>query len=239
MSLTEIISNAISYPFSDIGKFIMVGILVLLAGLSSFIAPFGIQNNSILALIIVLIALIFAIVLSGYNVDVIKNGIDNSNEIPSIDFMKNFVNGLKTLVIGIVYFIIPIIIMLVLGMITGAIGAGLDHLAAAMGVTSIIAVIIFILFAIFEIVALARFADTGELGAALSIGAVVEDAKRVGILKIIGFLIVSFIIALVATFLSSLLAIIPFLGLIIAVIVLGAFVTLFIYRGFGLLYADA
>lgn len=239
MSLTEIISNAISYPFSDIGKFIMVGILVLLAGLSSFIAPFGIQNNSILTLIIVLIALIFAIVLSGYNVDVIKNGIDNSNEIPSIDFMKNFVNGLKTLVIGIVYFIIPIIIMLVLGMITGAIGAGLDHLAAAMGVTSIIAVIIFILFAIFEIVALARFADTGELGAALSIGEVVEDAKRVGILKIIGFLIVSFIIALVATFLSSLLAIIPFIGLIIAVIVLGAFVTLFIYRGFGLLYADA
>lgn len=239
MSLTEIISNAISYPFSDIGKFIMVGILVLLAGLSSFIAPFGIQNNSILALIIVLIALIFAIVLSGYSVDVIKNGIDNSNEIPSIDFMKNFVNGLKTLVIGIVYFIIPIIIMLVLGMITGAIGAGLDHLAAAMGVTSIIAVIIFILFAIFEIVALARFADTGELGAALSIGEVVEDAKRVGILKIIGFLIVSFIIALVATFLSSLLAIIPFIGLIIAVIVLGAFVTLFIYRGFGLLYADA
>ncbi len=239
MSLTEIISNAISYPFSDIGKFIMVGILVLLAGLSSFIAPFGIQNNSILALIILLIALIFAIVLSGYNVDVIKNGIDNSDEIPSIDFMKNFVNGLKTLVIGIVYFIIPIIIMLVLGMITGAIGAGLDHLAAAMGVTFIIAAIIFILFAIFEIVALARFADTGELGAALSIGEVVEDAKRVGILKIIGFLIVAFIIALVATFLSSLLAIIPFLGLIIAVIVLGAFVTLFIYRGFGLLYADA
>ena len=239
MSLTEIISNAISYPFSDIGKFIMVGILVLLAGLSSFIAPFGIQNNSILALIILLIALIFAIVLSGYNVDVIKNGIDNSDEIPSIDFMKNFVNGLKTLVIGIVYFIIPIIIMLVLGMITGAIGAGLDHLAEAMGVTFIIAAIIFILFAIFEIVALARFADTGELGAALSIGEVVEDAKRVGIFKIIGFLIVAFIIALVATFLSSLLAIIPFIGLIIAVIVLGAFVTLFIYRGFGLLYADA
>ena len=239
MSLTEIISNAISYPFSDIGKFLMVGVLVLLAGLSSFIAPFGIENNSILALIIVIIALIFAIVLSGYNVDVIKNGIDNIDEIPSIDFMKNLVNGLKTLVIGIVYFIIPIIIMLILGIITGAIGAGLDHLAAAMGVTSIIAAIVFILFAIFEIVALARFADTGELGAAFNIGDVVEDAKRVGILKIIGFLIIAFIIALVATFISSLFAIIPFVGIIIAVIVLGGFVTLFIYRGFGLLYADA
>ena len=239
MSLGEIISNAISYPFSDIGKFLIVGILVLLAGFYSFIGSFGIQNSSILALIIVLISLIFSIVLSGYSVDVIKTGIDNSDEIPAIDIMRNLINGLKTLVIGIVYFIIPIIIMLVLGVITGAIGAGLDHLAAAMGVTAIIAAIIFILFAIFEVVALARFADTDELGAALNIGEVIEDVKRIGILKIIGFIVIAFIIVLIASFITSFFAIIPFLGVIIAMIVFGAFLTLFVYRGLGLLYADA
>lgn len=238
MNITEIISDAIRYPFSDITKFLMVGVLVVLAGLSSVTTTWGI-DNSIIGLIVAIISIIFALVLSGFSVDVIKKGIQNSDEIPNIDLMRNLINGIKVLIISIVYYIIPLIIILILAVITGAIGAGLDQIVAAMGVTAIIAIIIFILFAIFEIVAIARFAETEDLGAALSIGEVIGDAQKIGIFKIIAFIIIALIIIFLAVVISSILAIIPFIGILITMIVIGGFVVLFYNKGIGLLYADA
>jgi len=100
-------------------------------------------------------------------------------------------------------------------------------------------VIVFIFFAIFEMVALARFADTGELGEALNIGEVIEDVKRIGVGQIILFAIASVIILIVASLLVSVLGFIPFIGIIIAQLIIGAFTTLFYSRGIGLLYAGA
>ena len=74
--------------------------------------------------------------------------IDNSNEIPDFDFANNFVDGIKVLIIGLVYFIIPIIITLVLLFMFGAIGAGLDKMAGSLGIWAVFAVIIFIIFGI-------------------------------------------------------------------------------------------
>ena len=152
---------------------------------------------------------------------------------------NNLIDGIKSLIISIVYFIIPIIITVILAVITGAIGAGLNQLIAGLGVFAVIAVIVFIFFAIFEIVALARFADTGELGEALNIGEVIEDVKKIGIGKIILFAIVSVIIIIVASLLVSFLGIIPFIGFLIAQLIIGAFITLFYSRAIGLLYAGA
>lgn len=238
MSLGDIFSDAISYPFSDIQKFVIVGVISLLASLSSVFATFGIQEGA-LYYIAAIIGIIFAIILSGYSVDVIKNAIGRSIEIPDFDFMTNFINGLKALVISIVYMIIPIIIAIILLVIFGALGAGIDHMVASLGFASIIIFVLFVLFGIFEIVALARFADTGDLGAALSFGDVFEDAKRIGILKIILALIILFIIIIVASLLLSLLSFIPYIGVIIGSILIGGFTTLLSSRVLGLLYADA
>ena len=196
-------------------------------------------DSSVASLLLSIIGLIFALVLSGYAIDVIKNGIDHSDEFPDLDLKRNLINGIKSLIIGIVYFIIPIIIVLFLAIFTGAIGAGLDHLAAALGITAIIAIIIFLIFAIFEMVAMARFADSDELGAAFSFGEVIEDVKRIGIAKIIGFLIIALIVIIIAYIISVLIAYIPFVGILIGTFLVGAFVTLFYYRAVGLLYADA
>lgn len=238
MSLGEIFSDALKYPFSDITNFLIVGILALLASLSSVMASFGFQEGAI-ALIASIIGLIFTLILSGYGIDVIKKGIEGSNAFPDIDLKGNLIDGIKALIIGIVYMIIPTIIAIVLMLVFGVLGAGLDHVFASLGIASIIIIILFILFGIFEMVALAKFADTRDLGAALNIGGVIEDAKKIGILKIIAFVIVVMIIAIVATLIISLFAVIPYIGIIIATLVLGAFAVLFANRALGLLYADA
>lgn len=238
MSLGEIFSDAIKYPFSDITNFLIVGVLAVLAGLSSVVASFGIDSTAV-AFIVGIISLIFAIILSGYGIDVIKKGIESSNDFPEIDLKANLINGIKALIIGIVYMIIPIIIAFVLLAIFGLIGAGIDHAIASLGLASIIIMIIFILFEIFEVIALARFADTKDLGDALNIGAVFEDVKRIGILKIIAFVVILMIIVIIAYFIMSLFAYIPYIGVLIVTLLAGAFITLFANKALGLLYADA
>ena len=63
--------------------------------------------------------------------------------------------------------------------------------------------------------------------------------QKIGIFKIIAFIIIALIIIFIAMFISSILAIIPFIGILITMIVIGGFVVLFYNKGIGLLYADA
>lgn len=237
MSLGEIFSDAIKYPFSDVKAFLIVGVIALLSGITSIALSFNVDNTSAVLLLSV-IGIIFAVILTGYGVDVIKGGIEHSEAIPEIDLMKNLVTGIKAIIIEIVYFLIPIIIIFVLGMITGAIGASLNHIAAATGITVVIGIILVIVFAIFETVAIARFADTGDMGAALSIGEVIEDVKKIGILQIIAFVILALIIMIIAMVIAGFIGMIPFVGIIIGTLLIGAFVALFYNRALGLLYSQ-
>lgn len=238
MGLGDIISDSVQYPFSDIQKFLIVGVISLFSGLSGLFGNWGVDSFILISLAGI-IGLIFTLILSGYSISVTKYAINHSNDLPELDLQNNLIDGIKSLIISIVYFIIPIIITVILAVITGAIGAGLNQLIVGLGVFAVIAVIVFIFFAIFEIVALARFADTGELGEALNIGEVIEDVKKIGIGKIILFAIVSVIIIIVASLLVSFLGIIPFIGFLIAQLIIGAFITLFYSRAIGLLYAGA
>lgn len=238
MSLGEILSDAIRYPFSDITKFLIVGILALLAGITSVLFPTG-SDGSVIFILLAIISLVFAFIISGYGVAVIRNTIKNSDEIPGIDPVANIIDGIKVAIIGIVYYIIPLILLVIISFALGLIGAGLNQVSAVVIIASIIGIILFVLFSIFEIVAVARFADKGELGAALSIGEVIEDAKRVGILNIILFTIVAVILILILSLIAGVLALIPIIGIIVGVIILGGFMILFYNRGIGLLYASA
>lgn len=237
MSLSQIITDSIKYPFSDLKKFAIVGIIALLAGISNVFPTLGVDNGAVL-LIGIVISLIFALILSGFGLSVIKKAVGHADEIPDIDPVNNFIDGIKVLVISIVYFLIPFIITLILAMITGAIGAGLDNVVAAFGVIGVLALIVFIIFAIFEIIALARFAKADEFGAAFNFGEIFEDIKNIGILKILALIIIAIIIIIIASIIASVFALIPFVGIIIAEILIGAFVVLFYNRAIGLLYAE-
>lgn len=238
MSLSEIITDSVKYPFNDLTKFFIVGIIALLAGMTGVFQSFDVDGFALIVIASV-VSLVFALILSGYSLSVINNGIRRSDEIPDIDFVKNFIDGIKVLIIELVYFIIPIIITFILAFITGAIGNGLDHLAAGLGVGLIISIIIFIIFSLFEVIAVARFAKTEEFGDAFNFSEIFEDMKRIGIAKIIALVIIAFIIIVIATLIATLVAIVPFIGIIISQIIIGAFTVLFSYRAIGLLYAEA
>ena len=235
MNISEIISDALVYPFNNIKALVIYIILGIIAGIvagSTIVAmAAGIAANNALAaagtgIIGLIIALIISFVISGYGLDLIKYGINRDAGSPGLDFMRQFVNGVKLLVVNIVYFIVPIIISAILAVI-------FQH-----WLSGIISAILFIIFALAAIMGQCRLAKTEELGNALAIGEAIGDISRVGILKLIVFIIVVFIIAFIITFIVM--AITNWNATVGGILmgILSVYLTFFVARATGLLYSN-
>lgn len=238
MSLKEIFSDSIRYPFSDVSKFVIIGILALIAAMSGILTNYKV-DGAVMAVAGV-ISFIAALAVNGYGVSVIKSGIDKSSDVPGLDFVNNIVNGVKVVIINFIYFIIPLVIVLILAGLS-TMGLLVDEkVFLGLGVTVIIvAVILYILFAIMAYVAVARFASTGEFSDALALRDVFGDVKRIGILKIIGFVILLFVLMIVVLAVMGIIGLIPYVGMVISSFVGAAFLVFLSNRALGLLYADS
>ncbi len=238
MSLKEIFSDSIRYPFSDVSKFVIIGILALIAAMSGILTNYKV-DGAVMAVAGV-ISFIAALAVNGYGVSVIKSGIDQSLDVPGLDFVNNIVNGVKVFIINFIYFIIPCVIVLILAGLSTMGFLVDDRVFLGLGVTVIIvAIILYILFAIMAYVAVARFANSGEFSDALALRDVFGDVKRIGILKIIGFVILLFILMLVVLLIMAGIGLIPYVGMVISSFVGAAYLVFFSNRALGLLYGDS
>ena len=267
MNLRDIITDAIKYPISDPQKFLIFCVLIILMSLSTVIPSYGVKNST-LDIILTLVTLIVSFVVLGYSVDIIKGGTEGENVLPDFDFVKQFVVGIKALILEIIYFIIPAVIVLIVASATGlftsftdivygsidAIGHGANNstmiMAAipqstvntftnALTVTIIIAVILFIIFSLMSFTGLVRFAKTGSGIEGLRFREIFKDMSKIGFGKIIVTLIVIYIIALALSLVIGLIGLIPYIGVFIGMFIGVPFILLFLYRAVGLLYADA
>ena len=238
MSLKEIFSDAVRYPFSDVAKFVILGILALISGISSILTNYTVEG-SIMAISGV-VSFVASLIVSGYGISVIKSGIEKSDDMPSISFLDNLIDGIKFIIINIVYFIIPIVIVIVLAVLS-SMGYVVSEVVVAglAGIVIVVGIVLFILFGIMGEVAVARFANTGEFSDAFALKSVFGDVRRIGILKIFGFIIIQFVIILVILAILIALGFIPYVGLVISSFIGGAYLAFFYNRSLGLLYADS
>ena len=118
MNLREIITDAIKYPISDTRKFLIFCILIILMSLSTILPSYGF-NNSTLSIILTLVTLIVSFIVLGYTIDVIKRGTEGDNTLPDFDYVKQFIIGIKALILDIIYFIIPAVIAIIVASASG------------------------------------------------------------------------------------------------------------------------
>ena len=117
MEIMEILKDAVKYPFSDIKTLLIIGVVCLVSYLCQSLGQF---ENDALVMLGGIISLILGIVISGYFLDVLKFGTELNENMPSLDIKNNFVDGIKLIVVNIVYYIIPAIILVIVSIITGA-----------------------------------------------------------------------------------------------------------------------
>lgn len=235
MELSEILSDALVYPFQNIKALVIYAILGIILGIATggTLASVGVSikmDNLIAALgsgiIGIIVALLIGFLISGYQLDIIKYGIERNPGAPGIDFIRQFINGVKYVVVDVVYMIIPIIIGAILAVI-------FQH-----WLSGLITAILVVIFALALFMGECRLAKTEDLGYALAIGDAIGDISRVGIVKLIVFIVLVFIIAFVLVFIVSLInqwnSVVG--GILMGI--LGVYLVFFASRAMGLLYSD-
>ena len=267
MNLREIIIDAIKYPISDTRKFLIFCALIILMSLSTVLPSYGVKNDT-LSLILSIVTLIVAFVVLGYSMDVIKGGTEHADTLPDFDYVKQFVLGIKSLILNLIYFIIPAVLVIIVASATGLFSSfteivyiSIDAIANettnasmiiaaipkstmntftnALSITLILGIILFILFSFLSFTAQVRFAKTGSGTEGLRFREILRDISKVGLLKMIVTLIVIYIIALALVFVIGIIGLIPYIGVFISIFIGVPYVVLYIYRAIGLLYADA
>lgn len=238
MGVGDIIGDALVYPFSNIKALVLYAVLGIIAGIiggaavlsiatamtSTGAAGFAFSGLSIVG-VIVFILILFLI--EGYGLDIIKYGIERRADSPGIDFGRQVSNAVKLIIVSIVYYIVPAIIVFILGLFLRD------------WILLIITIILFIVFALANFMAKCRLAKTDNLGDALAIGEAIGDISRVGLGKIIATVVVIFVILVIVAFIIGL---ISSVSDIVGSVLLGIFAVYFVFfynRAIGLLYSDA
>ena len=235
MELMEIFKDALAYPVNNIKALLIYAVLGIILGIATIGTVTAISVSyaaeNILALIGsgilgIIVALIIGFLISGYELDIVKYGIQRDEGAPAIDFIRQFINGVKYFVVSIVYMIIPIVV------------ASLLAIFFQNWISQLILVILTIIFSLALIMAQCRLAKTEDLGSALAIGEAIGDITRVGVVKLILFIIAMFIILFVLYFIVMLIT--QWNSTIGGILmgILGVYTTFFMARATGLLYSE-
>jgi len=264
MDIVELFKNSLFYPTQDLGKVVLFGVLFVVMSILAILEAFGLGLRDYLGATVVTIIssilfIIITLIILGYSLNITRKTIKNvDGEIPELDLLKNFIDGIKVAILTIVYYIIPVLVLLVVGFLTGAFvnvlqlvsyaatgGAGaipqtlLSNLGASFLITFLIAGIFFIIFELLLTIARAVLAETESLAAAINIPAVFEKIGEIGWGNYIVWIVVFLILVLILGFISGFIGVIPFIGLIIVSLVVKPYIDMFSSRALGLIYNES
>ena len=228
MNILEIIEDSMKYPINNmqdifikyIGLAIVIAVIAALTGVSALFA--GNTVNLALAIIGIILIIIIGLFIEGYMLDIIKYAINRRNDAPELNVGRQVVNGVKLYIVLLVYYIIPFLLTLVVGIFL------------SQWITLIIGIILFVIFGLASFTAQCRLAYTEDLNSALNIGEAIQDIMRVGIVKLIVTVI---IVAIIGAILVTVAEYIPYIGGFLAIIV-GVYIEFFSSRAMGLIYSD-
>jgi hypothetical protein len=185
----------------------------------------------------------------GYFFRILKSSIAGFDELPDFDeWGEMFIDGLKMFVVQFVYLLIPLIVIFVgawasiASMSVTASGnvANPNLFLGLMGGTAIIGFILAIIFQLIGSIAVANMAlNDSEFGAAFRFSEILELISMIGWGKYIIWYIVMIIIGIVFMVIASVLQIIPFIGMIIATLVVYPYLTMFSSRSLALLFGSS
>ncbi len=188
--------------------------------------------------VLLLIAtILLALPLMGYMLKILRG----EKPAPEVsDWGTLFIDGIKYLIIAIIY-AIPVIIVefLMIGglMATSMIGDPNAMMAAIGGmiIGLIVVLILAIIIGLFETIGLVRFARTGSIGEAFNFNAIMATIGKIGWITYIIALIILVIIVGIIEFICML---IPLIGMLLLFILI-PFLTMFSARYICLLYDSA
>lgn len=237
MSIKDIIIDSLKYSASDLKILLLLGIVLVIADLGDELSFLGDISDTIKFAISVLVILI-AIFEAGYVFRIIEDTIKGSSSLPKLnDFKRMFIHGLSEIILIIIYFFVPVALVMVL-FLNFIINDNIDDLTVVSGMILILIICFAVsILALFPAVMLHRANNNTDIRSSFDIRAIYHKIRRVGIRRLI---IVYFaIIILVATIrevlVPSMDGIVPLLIGIVSDMLIAPYLLIFTSRVLGLL----
>ncbi|WP_135302367.1 DUF4013 domain-containing protein [Haloarcula amylovorans] len=235
------ISDAITYPIEgeQTAEILVIGgVLSLVSGLLAAAITFIGALTLGLGFILLPLAFVPLLGILGYYVRILESTVSGRPEPPAFDDIGGaFKDGLFAAAIGVVYYLIPGVLFVVVALFGGLLGGALGNEGGAIGGVLVflgggIAILLTIALTYVYPAALTRYGVTDNVGAAFSFSDLAETILSVDYLVAWLF---GFVILAVGGAISGAISLIPLLGWIVAPVVQFLF-AMMAYRAFGLAY---
>lgn len=241
MDLSILVKNSFKYPFRNIKKLPIIFLFFILIA----IIPIGmISNNDYIVTIGVIAFFLFILLVPGYFLSIVKLGSSQSAMLPSFNLVNNIYDSIRVVFLRIAYMIVPALVFYIALKTMGPASRELIYnfripeFLATLGLVLLLLLIVYIVFECLLFFAKARLAYYNSLKEALRVNKVIEDIRRIGILNIIKWLIVMFILLNVVTFVTSLVLAIPYVGFLIYICIVIPILESIANYSLGLLYSN-
>jgi hypothetical protein len=241
MNLSILVKNSIKYPFRNIKKLPIICILFILIS----IIPIGmVSDNDYVVAVGVIAFFLFVLIVPGYFLSVVKLGTHQSSILPSFNLINDIYDSIRVLLLRMVYMIVPVAVFFVS---LNAFGPAsremiynlrIHEFIATVGFVLLVIIITYLIFEFLLFFAKARLAYFNSLKEALKINEVINDIKNIGIANIGKWLIVMAVLLNAATFVSSFVIAIPYVGWLIYICVVIPILESVANYSLGLLYSN-
>jgi len=257
MEITELFKDSFNYAIKDWTKILilgafLIGFMILLFLTMSTIVLRQWIITAILGLITIIFLLVVALIYNGYGLSIIKDTINSADaDLPEFDLANNLVDGLKVLIISIVYGLVPFIIGVILALVFGVFSdfvsvnafnspsAAFMQTSSAIFTVNIITMVLTILSTLLAFIAMARLAETGRLSSMFEFEEIFNTISNIGWGNYIAWFIIFYIIIVLIAFVTAFINFIPILGTIIFLLVIPGFLNIFKSRAIGLIYNES
>jgi hypothetical protein len=109
MNIGEIIGDSIKYPLSNWKNFLILGIILVISSL--YVNAMQLGTDIIIISILGIIGFILSLLVNGYALRIIKSSLAGVTELPEFNaWIDMFIDGIKVLIVDIVY-LIPVLII--------------------------------------------------------------------------------------------------------------------------------
>lgn len=132
MKMTEIIKDSFLFPSKNSGRYaiylLLTSLMVLFAIGGIITCAFGIlyAENYLTGGMYLIISMLIAFIIAGYHIKVLKSGIDLDDNVPSFKLYEDFMTGFDNFVVLIFYFLIPALIVVLVGLDTNIFVKSID-----------------------------------------------------------------------------------------------------------------
>lgn len=202
MKIKDIIIDSLKYSASDLKILLLLGMVLVIADLGDELSFIG-ELSDIVKFMISVVVVIIAIFEAGYVFRIIEETVKGSNTLPRVNnFKVMFVHGLSEMFLILIYFVVPVLLVLVL-FFNFIIMNDIDDVSFVSGMIFLIIIGFAVsIFMLFPAVMLHRANDNCDLRSSFDLRAIYHKVRSVGLKRLI---IVYFTIILIVAMVREIL----------------------------------